>query len=148
MMGIGRWHYNNVSRTQVFRKLLLLPWAVIEFFLIALITKIFGNFLMEHLIFFGMLFSNIHKWSATKVKYERGTWLQVYGVPIQAWNDAFFRLCVIEISRFIRADECTVDKGRLDFARILVSTPHIEIVNISSEIIIDGSNFVIKLVEE
>lgn len=90
--------------------------------------------------FFGMLFSNIHKWSVTKVKYERGAWLRVYGVPIHALSDAFFKLCVTEIDRFIRADECTVDKARLDLARILVSTPHIEIVNTSSEIIIDGSN--------
>ena len=52
------------------------------------------------------------------------------------------------IGRFIQADECTVDKARLDFARLLVSTPNIEIVNKSLEFFIDGTKFDIKLVEE
>jgi len=43
--------------------------------------------------FFGMLFSNIHKWSAADVKYERGAWLRVYGVPVHAWNNVFSK-CV------------------------------------------------------
>jgi len=95
-----------------------------------------------------MLFRNIHKWSVTDVKYERGAWVRVYGVPDHAWNDDFFKLCVMNSGRFIRADECTVDKARLDFARILVSTTQLDIVNTTSEFSIDGCAYVIKLMEE
>jgi len=52
--------------------------------------------------FFGMLFNNIHKWSVTYVRYKRGAWLHVYGVPAHARNDNFFRLCVMNNGRFIR----------------------------------------------
>jgi hypothetical protein len=74
--------------------------------------------------------------------------LCAYGVPVHAWYDVFFKLCVFGIGRFIHADECTIDKAQLDFARILISTSQIEIVNMSSEFLIDGSKYVIKLVEE
>jgi hypothetical protein len=127
---------------------LLLQWAVIGCFYIVPVGKIFGMFSMTHFIFFGMLFNNIHMWSATDVRYEQGAWLRVYGVPVHAWNDAFFKLCVMNVGRFVRTDECTVDKARLDFARVLISTSQLEILNMTSDFIIDGSLYNINLVEE
>lgn len=51
--------------------------------------------------------------------------------------------------RYIRSDECTVDRARLDYARVLISTSHLEVVNSSSaEVVIDGIKHVLKLVEE
>ena len=79
--------------------------------------------------FFDMLFGNVQKWTASEVRYERGAWVRIYGVPIHAWNVDFFRLCVAGTGRFILADECTIDKAQLDYARILISTHNIEIVN-------------------
>ena len=98
--------------------------------------------------FFGMLFANIQQWSASEVVYERGAWIRVYGVPIHAWNDDCFRLCVLGLGRFLHTDECTVDKARFDYARILISTPTIEILNTSQVLLIDGAKFTIKMVEE
>lgn len=102
----------------------------------------------DALHFFGMLFNNLHKWSDADAKYERGAWLRVYGVPIHAWNAEFFKLCVMDAGRFVRADECTVEKARLDFARILISTSNLEILNLNSDFIIDGSLVNVKIVEE
>jgi len=65
----------------------------------------------EAVDFFSMIFSNLHRWSSSKVRYERGAWLRVYGVPVHAWNEAFFKLCVVGIGRFIQADDCMVDKA-------------------------------------
>lgn len=95
-----------------------------------------------------MLFSDIHKWTKHDEIYERGAWLQVYGTPIHAWNELFFKLCVSDCGRFIRSDECTVDKARLDYARILISTTSLEVVNVISEVIIDDCNYSIKLAED
>lgn len=50
--------------------------------------------------------------------------------------------------RYICSDECTVEKARLDFARVLISTHLLEIINSSIEVFIDGHNFLLKLVEE
>jgi hypothetical protein len=102
----------------------------------------------DALHFFGMFFNNIHMWSAEDVKYEQGAWVRLYGVPFHAWNEVFFKLCVMDVGRFVRADACTVDKTRIDFARILISTTQLDIVNSSSDFIIDGGNYSIKLVEE
>ena len=102
----------------------------------------------EAIDFFSVLFSSAIKWSAEEVRYERGAWLRVYGIPIHAWNENFFRLCVTEIGRFIQADESTVSKARLDYARVLVSTSQIEILNTTSDYVIDGRKFILKLVEE
>jgi len=41
-----------------------------------------------------------------------------------------------------------VDKARLDYAHILVSTTNIDIVNQSVEFIIDDNKFLFKVVEE
>lgn len=62
--------------------------------------------------FFGMLFVDLQKWSAVDVIYERGAWLRIYGTPVHAWNTLFFKLCVSGCGRFIRSDECTVDRAR------------------------------------
>lgn len=56
--------------------------------------------------FFNVILSNIQKWSASEVRYERGAWVRVYGVPVHAWNEVFFRLCVSGAGRYIHADEC------------------------------------------
>ena len=98
--------------------------------------------------FFGMLFSKIHKWSKPDAKYERGALVRAYGVSVHAWNDDFLRLCVMGSGRFIRSNECTVDKARLDFERILISKNLIEIVNTTVDCVIDGCKYGIKLVEE
>jgi hypothetical protein len=102
----------------------------------------------EALEFFSMFFSNVHRWTSKDVRYERGACLRIYGIPIHAWHDVFFKLCVTGVGIFLHADECTVDKARFDFARVLISTPHIEIINKLFEFFIDGNKYDIKLVEE
>jgi len=98
--------------------------------------------------FFGMLFSDLHKWSSEDIIYERGAWIRIYGTPVHAWNECFFKICVSDSGRFIRADDCTVDRARLDYARVLISTTILEVVNSTFDVMIDGFNYVLKLVEE
>lgn len=98
--------------------------------------------------FFGMHFSNLHQWSSEDVRYERGAYLRVYDTPVHAWNELFFLLWVSGCGRFIRADECTVDRARLNFARILILTTLLEVVNSTVEVVIDDCSYSFKLVEE
>ena len=102
----------------------------------------------DALHFFAMLFANIHRWTTSDVKYERGAWVRVYGVLVHAWNIEFFKLCVMGAGRFLHIDECTEDKTHLDFAQILISTHQLEIVNSSPNFFFYRCKYVIKLVEE
>ena len=69
---------------------------------------------------------------------ERGAWIRVYCIPAHAWNADFFKICASSCGRFVRVDECTSDRGRIDFARILISTTSLEILNKTSDVLIDG----------
>jgi hypothetical protein len=48
----------------------------------------------------------------------------------------------------VRADECSVDRGKIDYARILLSTTSLEVLNRTVALQIDGQKYSIKLVEE
>ncbi|MCI82077.1 hypothetical protein A2U01_0103351, partial [Trifolium medium] len=60
---------------------------------------------------------------------QRGAWVRLYGIPLHAWNEDFFKLCVPDCGRYLSADICTVERDRLDYARILIATPALEVVN-------------------
>jgi hypothetical protein len=98
--------------------------------------------------FFSMLFTDMQKWSGEKCTYERGAWLRLYGVPVHAWNNDFLNLCVSAVGKLIQADESTMEKSRFDFARILVSTTHVEVIKQSSVFFIDGRKFHVNMFEE
>ncbi|KEH26379.1 DUF4283 domain protein [Medicago truncatula] len=98
--------------------------------------------------FFGLFLTDVHKWTSKEVWYERGAWVRIYGTPVHAWNINFFKLCVSKCGRFVREDECTLERGRIDFARILISTYSLEVLNKMMVLMVDGCNYNIKLVEE
>lgn len=95
-----------------------------------------------------MFLSDVQKWSSKKLRYERGAWLRVYGTPAHAWNINFFKLCASDCGKFVKADECTLDRGRIDYARVLITTTSLEVLNFTTDVLVDGSMFPIKLVEE
>ncbi|WJX65942.1 hypothetical protein P8452_50550 [Trifolium repens] len=49
---------------------------------------------------------------------------------------------------FIRADSCSAEKDRLDFARVLIATSDLAIVSRVERVLVDGAQVVIKIVEE
>ena len=98
--------------------------------------------------FFAHLFTNIVRWEKNVVPFQRGAWLRLYGIPLHAWNESFFKLCLLDVGRFMRADSCTVEKERFDYARILVATSSVEIINCSEKLLIDGVMVTMKVLEE
>ncbi|GAU30310.1 hypothetical protein TSUD_211670 [Trifolium subterraneum] len=98
--------------------------------------------------FFKLVFSNWTRWKTDVLSYQRGAWVRLYGVPLHAWNVNFFKLCVLDCGRFLRADSCSADKDRLDFAQVLIATSDLDIVNRVERILVDGSKVEIKIVEE
>jgi hypothetical protein len=39
--------------------------------------------------FFNSFFYSIFPWKPDCIKFERGAWIRLYGIPLQAWNENF-----------------------------------------------------------
>ena len=98
--------------------------------------------------FFDNFFSNPIRWNKDILVCERGAWVRIYGVPLHAWNINFFKLCVMDCGRMLRVDDVTVDKGCLDYARILVSTTSLELLNLNISLVVDDAICRFKVIEE
>jgi len=92
--------------------------------------------------------ANFKKWDKIMVPFQIGAWLRLYGIPLHAWNESFFKLCVMECGRYLRTDSCSLKKERFDFARVLVSTSSLEIISLVDKLLIDGILVEVKIVEE
>ena len=117
-------------------------------FCIAPVGKRFGMFSMTHFTFLTCcLVIFICGWCwMSSMSGGHGYAFTVF--PFMLGTILFFKLCVMGVGRFVRTDECTVDKARLDFARILISTSQLEILNTSTDILLDDSLYNIKMVDE
>ncbi|WJX25076.1 hypothetical protein P8452_14151 [Trifolium repens] len=76
--------------------------------------------------FFNLVFSNWTRWEKDGRPYQRGAWVRL----------------------FVRADSCSAEKDRLDFARVLIATSDLSIVNRVERVLVDGTQVDIKIVEE
>ncbi|MCI21323.1 sulfate transporter, partial [Trifolium medium] len=98
--------------------------------------------------FFKLVFSNWMRGKNDVMPYRRVVWVRLHGVPLHAWNVNFFKLCVFDYGRFLRADSCSVNKDRLDFTQVLIATPDLDIINRIEMVLVDGVLVEIKIVEE
>jgi hypothetical protein len=53
---------------------------------------------------------------------------------------------VFDCGRFLRADNCTADRDRLDFARVLIATPILDIIKRIEKVLVDGALVEITIV--
>ena len=78
------------------------------------------------------------RWTHDVIMFERGAWVRIYGIPIHAWNTELFKLAIFECGIFLRLNDSTVAKDRFDYARVLLATSSLEVLNFSEIILIDG----------
>jgi len=99
--------------------------------------------------FFNEYLYDCRVWSKdSKLLYERGAWVRCYGIPLHAWNISFFALIASFIGRLLKVDECSVNKVRLDYARLFITTSSVKEINGVEDFYIDGTKFSIRLVED
>jgi hypothetical protein len=98
--------------------------------------------------FFNMCFSHWVRWEKEVIPFQRGAWVRIYGIPLHAWNVNFFKLCVMDCGRFLRADSYTDAKERLDFARVLIATSARAVVKQVEHLLVDGSLVEVQIIEE
>jgi len=98
--------------------------------------------------FFDLIFYNMVHWKKEVLPFQRGAWIRLYGIPIHAWNESFFKLCVLDCGRYLRADSCSLNRERFDYARVLISTASLDAINITDQILVDGMLVEVKIIEE
>ncbi|MCH94556.1 sulfate transporter, partial [Trifolium medium] len=98
--------------------------------------------------FFDHFFSSIVRWDKELLPFQRGAWVRLYGIPLHAWTVDFFKLCVLECGRYLRTDECSLERDRFDYARVLVATPSLAVINLTDTILVDYSMVEIKIIDE
>ena len=97
------------------------------------------------------LFYTMEKWSPILCTSFRLTWVQVWGIPLQAWNLKYIRSILAAMGDMVEVDDDTEAKRRLDKARVLVKTPWRPIINHTVDVHISGENgesFKVFVVEE
>jgi len=80
------------------------------------------------------------------ISYERGVWVRCYGVHFQAWNNVFFVGLTSIHDRLLKFDDSTLDKERLDYARLLISTSILKELNVVEDLWIDARKFSICII--
>lgn len=88
------------------------------------------------------------RWDKKVVPFKRGSWLRLYGIPLHAWNDNFFKLSVMECGTCLRTDTTSLDRERFDYACVLIAKPSLDVVNMVDNILIDDVMMEVKIVEE
>jgi len=98
--------------------------------------------------FFNNFFSTLVKWNKNVLIHERGAWVRIYGVTLHAWNINFFKLCVLDCGRLLKVDDCTLEKERFNYARVLLSIALLEVINVDATLMVDDVLFNFKIIEE
>jgi hypothetical protein len=98
--------------------------------------------------FFFLCFSHWTRWETAVIPFQRSAWVRIYGTPLHAWNDNFFKLCVMDCGRFLRSDNYTAEKERLDFARVLIATSAMAVIKKEEHLLVDGCLVDIQIIEE
>jgi len=53
-----------------------------------------------------------------------------------------------DVGCLLRVDDCTVDRDRFDYARVLLSTTSLDIIHSGAQVLIDGVLFDLQIIEE
>jgi len=131
-----------------FKDIDIIPLGADKVFIHSLSGADIVNIVNEARHFFDLIFSNLVGWNNVVIPFQRGAWIRLYGIPLHAWNENFFKLCVIERGRYLRTDKCSLNRERFDYARVLIATSSLDVLNGTEQLLVDGSLVEIKVVEE
>lgn len=103
-------------------------------------------FIKERRSWWEQWFTLIKPWEQTDIDREIMVWLNLIGVPCHAWDERLFTLLVETRGCFIKCDEETKLKLRMDEARINIKK-WMEKVDDTIKIVIEGVAFIIRIYE-
>ncbi|XP_058775246.1 uncharacterized protein LOC131649501 [Vicia villosa] len=83
-------------------------------------------------------FFSIRPWAPKDVDAERITCLRISGIPCNVWVERFFKVVAESVGTFIKCEETTKARIRMDEARVYFKTGRRELINESIKAVIDG----------
>lgn len=92
--------------------------------------------------------SSISRWNPRLRVGCRLTWIQCWGIPIQAWNQNFISQIVADVGELMDLDDSVEEKRRLDRARVLVKTTRRPLIQHTVEVQIGEEQFMVQIAEE
>ncbi|CAI8600377.1 unnamed protein product [Vicia faba] len=98
--------------------------------------------------FFQYWFTKVEEWYPKAVMNGKITWIKMYGVPIQAWNQKFFEKLIIGKGSLVFVGIVTEKKRMFDYARCLIRKTSMESLNKAVQVKVNGHIYNIKLKEE
>lgn len=93
-------------------------------------------------------FEELRPWDPGSVVCERMVWINVTRVPTHAFKENFFKTMAQMVGRFVKLDEKTREKSRLDVRSILISTRLPVVIHRSFKVKITEVIFTIRLMED
>jgi hypothetical protein len=94
------------------------------------------------------LFKEVFPWAPQMVVRNRRVWMRVSGLPLHVWEERSFKLLGALFGEFLDFDHDTIDFNWLEFAWILVSTTHMDMISEHLKVVVMGVVFNIWAVEE
>lgn len=104
-------------------------------------------FLVERKIWWEQWFLLIKPWQPSDVDYEILVWLKVMGVPCHAWGEILFKAISNAVGSYVKCEEENLLKFRMDKVRFCIRYRGMEKINHSIRIYVDGSKYMIYLLE-
>jgi hypothetical protein len=93
-------------------------------------------------------FSKIIPWKPTLLSESRETWIQIFGIPLHAWDEGCFKSVAGRFGVFLDFDEATISKHRFDVARVKLRTVRRVLIDTVVQLSVMGSTFDVWVVEE
>ncbi|KAK2413385.1 zinc finger CCCH domain-containing protein [Trifolium repens] len=93
-------------------------------------------------------FTKVIPWKPNLVSESRETWIQLYGIPLHAWEEGTFKMVAGRLGVFMDFDEATVAKHRLDVARVKLRTVRRGMIDTVIQLKVQGTRFDVWVVEE
>ncbi|KAK7273224.1 hypothetical protein RIF29_14273 [Crotalaria pallida] len=104
--------------------------------------------LQSNYTWFQGLFEEVKRWNPVVMVHERVIWVQCFGIPLVAWEERFFSLVATVPGSFIKLDDATTLKSRLDVGRMLILTSSKSFINMTVNVKINDQVYGITVVEE
>lgn len=90
----------------------------------------------------------ISPWKTSDIDLERLVWITVTGVPFHARGIRLFKLLADSIGSFIKCDDHTLSKFRVNTTKVFIKTKQISLINEVCLVPIAGVSYSMYVVEE
>jgi hypothetical protein len=97
---------------------------------------------------FDHCFSKVISWKPNMLSESREIWIQVFGLPLHAWDENSFKRLAGRFGVFLDFDEATIEKQRLDVARVKLRTLRRGVIDTVIQLLVMGEFFDVWVVEE